>query len=122
MYPPAEAQYVFMGCGDSENFRIGIIATPEEIFGKEKYIYDAVQNAKPLKNFYKYHSNGLHESTDVIGFSSAIKVELKHCDFYDDNDKKRMCSHTTNGPSTNHLWRCGDKNVSSDYRIAFYFK
>ena len=122
MYPPERAQYVFMGCGNSENFRIGIIATPEEIFGKEKYTYAVVQNAKSLKNFYKYHSNELAETTAVIGFSSDIKIELRQCDQYDVNDKLRMCSHTTNGPSTNHLWRCGDTNIGSDYRIAFYFK
>ena len=62
MYPPEGATLVFMGCGnrDSAQFTLGIIAAPNEIFGQADY----EDQAKPVKNFYTYHT-----TSPVIGFT-----------------------------------------------------
>ena len=72
MFPPNDAQLVFMGCGEKSSSRIklGIIATPADIFTQASYS----DKAKPVKNFFIYYSTN---SAEVIGFSldqSGIKL------------------------------------------------
>ena len=123
MFPPVGAQYVFVGCGIPDTFKLGIIATPEEMFEKIPY-EKGVYNVKALKNYYHYYANYRNRDTEnVFGFSGIQKVHFFSCDYLDDGTELKMCAHTQKR-NTNHLYRCGGKkgSLSSDYAIAFYYK
>ena len=77
MFPPKDAELVFMGCGkkSSSKIKLGIIATPNDIFTQASYS----DKAKPVKNYFTYYDNGKNE---VIGFSQYEQgVKLKNISY-----------------------------------------
>ena len=79
MFPPEDAELIFMGCGkrSSSKIKLGIIATPDEIFTQASYNYNTEDKAKPVKNFFTYYDNG--HSDEAIGFSlneSGVKLNI----------------------------------------------
>jgi len=118
MFPPENAQLVFMGCGEksSSKIKLGIIATPDDIFTQATYS----DQAKPVKNFFTYYNT---KNNEVIGFSLYQKIYLNSCDTHDYDDENRMCAHTTSS-SGNSLWRCGNPSKLNRYddEIVFYYK
>lgn len=76
MFPPEDAELVFMGCGkrSSSKIKLGIIAKPEDIFTQASY-NKGYDKAKPIKNYFTYYDNA--QSDEAIGFSlyqSGIKL------------------------------------------------
>jgi len=123
MFPPEDAQLVFMGCGEKSSFKIklGIIATPDDIFTQASYNNYEYDKAKPVKNYFTYYDNG--HKDEAIGFSLNEKIHLQSCDTHDYGDETKMCAHTTIS-SGNSLWRCGDPDKLNSYddEIVFYYK
>ena len=68
MLPPKDAELVFMGCGkrSSSKIKLGIIATPDDIFTGVSYKRDEYDKARPVKNYFTYYDN---DRNNVIGFS-----------------------------------------------------
>ena len=128
MYPPENSKYIFMGCGSSTKFNIGIIGTPSEIFDKQPYpCCSYISEAKSVKNFYVYHSSWTdnYDKTEVLGFTDIKEIKLQQCDAYDYTDdnsltnNKAMCVWTQQTPI---LHRCGTIDYDKKFGLAFYYK
>ena len=93
--PPANAVEIFLGCGsdDSDMLKIGVAATPDELFDLKNYPLQTETNGKAVRNFYTYYSN------TAIGFSNIPTIQLQQADVYD-NDST-LATDTLGG---SHAW------------------
>jgi len=124
MFPPADSDYVFMGCGTrgSDDHKLGVIVTPQELFDMRTFLDNELDEAVDVRNFYLYYSDNEHE---VIGFSDIKDIQLYTCDVHDRGNESKLCAHTYDHDGGNTLWRCGSKNNepndwSSTTEIVFY--
>ena len=116
MYPPANAELVFMGCGKnySESHDVGVIATPDELFMNGfnlksvkisfKSIHflricklsenNAIKKAFDSEDKYDYEAKpiknyfGYHASNHhSLGFTGNSTIELLPCDYEDHRNR-----------------------------------
>ena len=92
IYPPSGTTEVIMGCGPNNKIgtilQLAAIMTPSELFDL-KYYQEWVlpTTAKPVRNFYAYHSTSLW---DPIGFTANVNIHLgSSWDQYDCREENR---------------------------------
>ena len=125
-----------MGCGlmNSDVLKIGVFATPEELFDQRRYDHARYTNAKRVRNYYTYYST---RNLEPIGFSKGSRIYLYTEDVHDRSDETKLSARTT--PNDNSLFRCGAYSYTylcrsgpcqssavnifrSSYKIVFYYR
>ena len=113
--PPANAVEIFLGCAsdDSDMLKIGVAATPDELFDLKNYPLQTETNGKAVRNFYTYYSN------TAIGFSNIPTIQLQQADVYDKTNESKLSGHT----KATNLYRCGSTSHStSSVKIMFFYR
>jgi len=124
MRPPENAKEIFMGGGlvDSDVLKMGIFATPDELFDQRDYPFGTETDAKPVRQYYTYYNTINKE----LGFSKQPTIKLAKVDPYDPLDDTKLSVTTSTDWG---IFRCGsyDPNFNrtdfaEKHKTVFYYR